>query len=26
LSWMAVGAGVLIWFRLTGRSTALPVT
>jgi amino acid transporter len=26
LSWMALGAGVLIWFRLTGRSAALPVT
>jgi amino acid transporter len=25
LSWMAVGVAVLIWFRFTGRSAALPV-
>ncbi len=25
LAWLAIGVGVLIWFRATGRSTALPV-
>jgi hypothetical protein len=25
LAWMAVGIVVLLWFRFTGKSTALPV-